>query len=160
VLEKDFKLLDFGLADFMYDTRGRKKQLKTRCGTIGYLAPEMLRNSSYDDRVDVFSVGLIMYELFAGSQLFDRTNVNQKTLLKMNAQCLFTLEHLDIEPECMNLLSRLLERDPNDRISLDEALSHPWLRGRITQDSFMIFNNRDRQNNLGSSYNISRVSFS
>lgn len=51
-------IADFGLADF-YNTEG--KYLFTRCGSVGFVAPEILRDKIYDYKVDLFSIGVIMY---------------------------------------------------------------------------------------------------
>lgn len=60
-------LTDFGLADY-YKPEG--KYLYTRCGTPGYVAPEVLQDKIYDFKVDVFSVGIIMYMTLTGSNPF------------------------------------------------------------------------------------------
>ena len=55
-------LADFGLAEFVDSS----KRLLTRCGTPGYVAPEVLLDKDYDERVDIFSVGVILYNLLTG----------------------------------------------------------------------------------------------
>ena len=55
--------MDLGLADF-YNAEG--KYLFTKWGTPGYVAPEVLHEIRYDTKVDVFSVGVIMYILLCG----------------------------------------------------------------------------------------------
>lgn len=52
------KLADFGLAAFIGEDL-----LYKRCGTPGYVAPEILEDSKYDSKVDVFSSGVILYIL-------------------------------------------------------------------------------------------------
>jgi serine/threonine protein kinase len=64
----ELSVIDFGLADF-YDPEGAN-QLQL-CGTVGYIAPEILYNEIYDFKVDVFSAGIIMYTLMIGKNPFD-----------------------------------------------------------------------------------------
>lgn len=64
----DIVIGDFGLAD-IYQANLLEKQKK--CGTIGYVAPEILKGEKYDLRVDVFSLGVILYLLITGELPFD-----------------------------------------------------------------------------------------
>jgi calcium-dependent protein kinase len=58
--EYDIKLADFGLAEKM----DKKELLFKRCGTPGYVAPEVLEDKKYDTKVDVYSAGVILYILY------------------------------------------------------------------------------------------------
>ena len=55
------KIADFGLSDII---KNKKLTLKTRCGTPGYIAPEIFGNSGYNEKVDIFSAGIILYTLY------------------------------------------------------------------------------------------------
>ncbi len=52
-------MVDFGLA-----TKYKGTQLKLKCGSPGYVAPEMLNNEGYDTKADIFSAGIILYILY------------------------------------------------------------------------------------------------
>ena len=52
------KIADFSLAEFY-----KHKSLRTKCGTPGFMAPEIFNNDVYDERVDIFSAGIILYIL-------------------------------------------------------------------------------------------------
>jgi serine/threonine protein kinase len=56
----DLKLADFGLAEYV----NQKQHLFKRCGTPGYVAPEILDDMPYDTKVDIFSAGVILYILY------------------------------------------------------------------------------------------------
>lgn len=56
----DIKLIDFGLADFYY----KKEFVHNKCGTPGYIAPEILNDENYDTKIDIFSLGIIFYILY------------------------------------------------------------------------------------------------
>ena len=62
----DIRVADFGLAVFATDNDSNL----SRCGTPGYVAPEILRNLPYDNKVDIFSLGCVFYNLLTGKYLF------------------------------------------------------------------------------------------
>ena len=57
--EKVIKIADFSLAEYYHSNR-----LNTVCGTPGYMAPEMFCEEEYDEKVDVFSLGIILFMLY------------------------------------------------------------------------------------------------
>ena len=74
------KLLDFGIAKWMRSTEGDRPPERI-AGTIPYMSPEQLRGAAIDGRSDLFSLGLVLYELATGIRPFERSN----TLLTMEA---------------------------------------------------------------------------
>jgi serine/threonine protein kinase len=60
-----FQIADFGLATFISN-----EVLSLRCGSPGYVAPEILKNKSYGTKVDIFSAGIVMYILLSGRAPF------------------------------------------------------------------------------------------
>ena len=62
--EKNIKVCDFGFAT---DIKTKKTDI---CGTYEYMAPEMVNNSSYNEKVDVWSLGILLYELIHGKAPF------------------------------------------------------------------------------------------
>jgi serine/threonine-protein kinase len=63
------KLMDFGIAT-LKSAHTRLTRIGTLVGTVGYLAPEQLRGSKADERVDIFSFGILCYELFSFERPF------------------------------------------------------------------------------------------
>jgi serine/threonine-protein kinase len=61
------KIVDFGLAAGVSPTDSRLTQRSARMGTPAYMAPEQVRGGSVDPRTDIYSLGVIMYELFTGT---------------------------------------------------------------------------------------------
>lgn len=63
--QKTVKLCDFG-----WSVHLDEKRRKTVCGTLQYLAPEMVIDRQYDEKVDIWSLGVMMYEMLIGKPLF------------------------------------------------------------------------------------------
>jgi hypothetical protein len=124
----DILVCDFGLSCLVND-----KQV-SRCGSPGYVAPEILHNHDYSEKVDIFSVGVILYMLLVGNSPF--VGRNAKEILIKNKQC-----KIEYQPKIWNLYSRsaldfvqkLLNPDPDSRLSALEALRHPWIAKRVEQ---------------------------
>lgn len=115
---QEFKLVDFGLA---CKVTGR---ISGACGTAGFIAPEILRDSFYTNKVDIFSTGVILYILLSGKFLF--TGKTKNEILMKNKECRIkqsTLNLRSISKPAKKLLNSLLSLDPAIRPSASNALS-------------------------------------
>mmetsp|Transcript_33013 Transcript_33013/g.32719 ORF Transcript_33013/g.32719 Transcript_33013/m.32719 type:complete len:366 (+) Transcript_33013:60-1157(+) len=115
----DFKLADFGLA------ADATEKLQLRCGSPGYIAPEVLRKIPYDTKVDVFSAGVILYILLSGKMPFPGKNL-QDTIMK-NRDCKISFLHpswKNVSKYGASLVLKLTEPIPNLRPSANEALKN------------------------------------
>ena len=74
-------LADFGLADYF---RKDCKYMFTRCGTPGFVAPELLQDKIYDYKVDIYSCGILFYYLLVGKGPFDSNNYDQTVMANFN----------------------------------------------------------------------------
>ncbi|XP_077861907.1 peripheral plasma membrane protein CASK-like [Saccoglossus kowalevskii] len=99
-----------------------------RIGTPHFMAPEVVKREPYGKAADMWGCGVMLYILLSGSlpfygtkdRLFDSI-VKGKYYLKTKAW-----EH--ISEAAKDLLQKMLSVDPEERITVDQALSHPWLR--------------------------------
>jgi len=121
----DVKIADFGLATYV--TQG--ELLFKRCGTPGYVAPEILADEKYDQKVDVFSAGVILYILLTGGSPFYGKSYNEILIKNKYCEIKFNFKESDyqISNAAIDLLKKMLAKDPKQRISSKEALNHPWI---------------------------------
>ena len=113
------------LADFGWSNFSDGGVRKTFCGTPEYIAPEMLLKKGHDTRVDIWSVGVLMFELLAGYSPFVAKS-NQE--LYQNIRRLKIQWPKDMQPLAKNLIGKILKLNPLDRPSLQEILDHQWFQ--------------------------------
>jgi aurora kinase len=113
------KLTDFGWSNYMQDDEKRT----TVCGTPIYLAPEIIDETGHDEKVDVWCIGILLFELSTGNIPFLGNNIET---LKSNIRNMNISWPRDINPEIKNLISKILKYDPKARISIPEILNHSF----------------------------------
>ena len=137
----DIKILDFGLGKIL----GPNEYCTEPYGTLSYVAPEVLLEKSYNKQVDAWSLGITAYLLIGGNLPFDhpkndreiaRQTINDPPPFKGNVWRRVSKEGIDF-------VKKLLEKDPNKRMSVKEALEHKWIRK---------FNKIGEKRNSGHSY--------
>ena len=100
--------------------------MHTIVGTPYYVAPEVLKGN-YDFSCDVWSLGVILYIMLCGYPPFEGDN--NKEIFKRVLQQKLEFDPEDwseISNEVKDLISLMLSKDPHSRISIVEALNHPW----------------------------------
>ncbi|CAE7911109.1 ark1 [Symbiodinium sp. KB8] len=98
----------------------------TFCGTMDYLAPEMIQGSGHNHTLDIWSVGILLYEMMVGRPPFQSTN---HTMLIDRILKIAIFFPPGLPPLVVDLVRRLLKRDPAQRLPLEQVLRHPWVVG-------------------------------
>ncbi|RDB16782.1 putative serine/threonine-protein kinase fhkC [Hypsizygus marmoreus] len=121
------KVADFGLAKVVDSLT----MLRTMCGTPSYLAPEVVRQENdegYDNVVDSWSVGVIVFSMLTNASPFiedDTRDVRTRVATRVVDWGILSTQH--VSATAQDFIRRLLEEDPRHRMSLTDALHHPWL---------------------------------
>ena len=118
------KIIDFGASVLKKDDG----KISFRFGTPYYIAPEVLLES-YNEKCDVWSIGVILYLLLLGQAPFDGDDDN--IICQKIVQEEIDYENSKIKslsPEAVDFMKKLLEKDPEKRISSSQALEHEWLK--------------------------------
>ncbi|KAA8517521.1 hypothetical protein F0562_017849 [Nyssa sinensis] len=121
----NLKVTDFGLSAVKNQIRP-DGLLHTLCGTPAYVAPEIIAKKGYDGaKVDIWSCGVILYVLNAGYLPFNDPNLMAmyRKIYKGEFRC-----PKWTSPELKRFLSRLLDPNPETRITIDEILNDPWFK--------------------------------
>ena len=108
------KVMDFGLAKL----KGSLKLTKTSStvGTLAYMAPEQIQGEEVDARSDIFSFGVVLYEMLTGHLPFRGEHEAAMMYSILNEEPESLQKYLlDAPSELLHVLSRALEKDPNDR---------------------------------------------
>ncbi|GMF31860.1 unnamed protein product [Phytophthora lilii] len=114
------KLCDFG-ASRAFDAHQTSLPFAGIFGTVGYIAPELLDGkASYGPAIDMFSAGILLFEMVFGYGPFYPPSACTDQELEFPSRP-------KASPQVKQLLSRLLEKDPEKRITARQALGHPWI---------------------------------
>ena len=113
------KLTDFGWSNYM---QGDEKRT-TVCGSPIYLAPEIVNNRGHDEKVDIWCIGVLMFELMAGSSPFQGNDVQT---VKYNISRLKISWTREMNRDAADLIKKILKYNPDERISLEQMLLHPF----------------------------------
>lgn len=128
---KSLKLGDFGLAVEIEDN----ERLYSVCGTPTYVAPEILAETGYGKEVDIWAAGVITYILLCGFPPFANEDNDQDLLFDqiLSGSFEFTQPFWDtISDSAKELITEMLEVDPNRRITAAQVIDHRWVAVRLT----------------------------
>eukprot|EP01117_Protostelium_nocturnum_P014454 TRINITY_DN5499_c0_g1_i2.p1 TRINITY_DN5499_c0_g1~~TRINITY_DN5499_c0_g1_i2.p1 ORF type:complete len:460 (+),score=148.16 TRINITY_DN5499_c0_g1_i2:99-1478(+) len=113
------------LADFGWSVHAPHSRRQTFCGTLDYLPPEMVENKEHGPAVDIWALGILTYEFLVGKPPFETSNNNDTYKAISKSDPSFPSY---ISAGARDLISRLLQKDPANRIPMKEVLSHPWIQ--------------------------------
>lgn len=112
------KLIDFGLA------KNETDLMSTSCGSPLYLAPEVVQRKKYSSKIDIWSLGVVLYSMVTGKLPFVSDNIQ-------NLFSIIVKKEPDYPPnlslEVIDLLKGILSKDPEERLSIEHVLSHPFI---------------------------------
>ncbi|KAH8901063.1 CAMK/CAMK1 protein kinase [Thozetella sp. PMI_491] len=118
------KIADFGLSKIVWDD-----QTMTPCGTVGYTAPEIVKDERYSKSVDMWALGCVLYTLLCGFPPFYDESIEILTEKVAKGQFTFLSPWWDdISKSAQDLISHLLCVDPEKRYTIREFLAHPWVQ--------------------------------
>ncbi|KAL4449335.1 hypothetical protein ABPG74_015717 [Tetrahymena malaccensis] len=121
------KLVDFGWSNF------KNRQRMTYCGTLDYLAPEMILELGHDEKLDIWSLGVLIFELITGKAPFapkvENANIDQnqaRQILEDNILKVKLDYPNDFPQLAKDLVNSLCKKEPNQRKTIPEIKKHPW----------------------------------
>jgi len=140
--EDNIKLADFGWGVHAPDNRRM-----TMCGTLDYIPPEMIEKKKHDPTVDVWALGVLMYEFLCGQPPFESSEQIHTFQKIKNVKFTFPGH---VSHEARDLIRKLLNKDPKQRLSLYELPNHPFIQNNLNKSKnkrISIHNNNKLQSN-------------
>jgi aurora kinase A len=129
------------IADFGWSVHAPSSRRTTICGTLDYLPPEMIEDRPHDEKVDLWSLGVLCYELLVGKPPFE-TPTHDATYKKiLNCEYRFPP---NLQADACDLISKLLKKKSQERLSLDQVMAHQWIQNYAKIDT----NLADKSHNL------------
>ncbi|XP_061729317.1 uncharacterized protein LOC133534239 [Cydia pomonella] len=114
------------IADFRWSVQSASSRRMTFCGTMEYLSPEMVEAKPYSYKIDIWSLGVLCYELLVGISPFDDEHRStEQTLEKIKYGIIEYPEY--VSEKAKDLMGKLLVVNPDKRLPLASMLQHPWI---------------------------------
>ena len=138
------KISDFGFAKFQ-----KSNMSETICGSPLYMAPEILTYKKYTDKADLWSVGVILYEMLCGTTPY--TSSSMYDLIQDIENIPVTLpSHITVSDSCNNIIFKLIVVDPEFRISWDDFFNDEWVNSSpiILKYDKKFINDKESDDNL------------
>ncbi|NXO00735.1 AURKA kinase, partial [Rhinopomastus cyanomelas] len=118
------------IADFGWSVHAPSSRRTTLCGTLDYLPPEMIEGRTHDEKVDIWSLGVLCYEFLVGKPPFEAETYQETYRAISKVQFKFPPF---VTEGARDLISKLLKHSPFHRLPLKEVLLHPWITANSTK---------------------------
>lgn len=135
------------ICDFGYSKAHFMSAPKSKVGTLAYMAPEIIKaTGKYDGKkADIWSCGVMLYVMLFGQYPFETQQPNGpkmepdrriRTMMDRIVNMQWAIPtNIEISPECRDLLTRMLVRDPDDRITMAQIHKHPWFIANLPMEA-------------------------
>ena len=116
------------LCDFGWSKELSLENRSTFCGTMEYMAPEIVGSENYDYSVDIWSLGILLYELLFGHSPFKGSNTNNIIQNIKSHELNYDDKNKKISKSCKDLIQKLLNMNPQKRLKIKDILEHPFIK--------------------------------
>ena len=127
--QSNIKLCDFGWAFFESETN---KEF-SYTGTLPYMAPEILKRVKYDHTVDIWALGVLLYEMLHGATPFEAKD--QRTTMDniLNCEKFAVKWRPDLSGDIKTLICKILQAEPRNRIAIDQIFENRWVKAMCNE---------------------------
>ena len=118
------KVVDYGFAKLL-----NGKMTHTCCGTLEYFAPELVRGKGYGKPVDIWGIGILLFEMLVGFTPFNADSQGAICKGIVNKKCVIPRSVTD--PGAKSIIRKILEKNPLKRLGCGsegpvEIMNHSW----------------------------------
>lgn len=125
------KVIDFGTSQ-KFDPSKKMSQI---FGTAYYIAPEVLKGE-YNEKCDLWSIGVILYILLSGKPPFDGNDDKEiVNSVRIGTYSMSGPEWKSISNDAKDLIKKMLTYDIGQRITAEQSLNHPWIKKKVLEPS-------------------------
>lgn len=130
--KNQIKLCDFGMSKFIdtnnVNSDGKLKRTNTVCGSPLYMAPEIFEHNGYDDSIDIWSIGIILFEMIYGDHPLSKCKDYDELSDLVTKSDIVIPPTTNVSPECIELLKLVLKKYNYERIRIDDLVNNHWLK--------------------------------
>ena len=120
------KLIDFGLSRFHF----KSEMIKDEPGALVFNAPEIIARKFYDNRVDIWSYGILVYYMNSGAFPFDGVNLTKDDLVRIICNEELCFSNLEFSHKLRDLIKSCLKKNPSQRICIEKVISSDWINDK------------------------------
>ncbi|CAD8189579.1 unnamed protein product [Paramecium pentaurelia] len=113
------------LADFTHSIYSPQQERSTQCGSLAYISPEIIKGENYDKSTDMWSLGVLAYELCSGETPWEDLSYLEMQQIILSGNIRFPSK---FTPELKDFIKNLIHIDPKNRMNTKQVLNHPWLQ--------------------------------
>ncbi|KAM3621493.1 uncharacterized protein V6R79_011909 [Siganus canaliculatus] len=132
------------IADFGWSVHTPSSRRSTLCGTLDYLPPEMIEGKTHDEKVDLWSLGVLCYEFLVGKPPFEAKS-HEDTYRRISRVEYTYPAQANISDGAKDLVARLLKHNPMQRLPVQGVLCHPWVVECSTKKPTTLTNEESQQ---------------
>merc|ERR1719506_660659 len=146
-------MIDFGLSCMWH---GKPK--KDTTGTPFYMAPEVLLKKGYSFPADLWAAGCVLFFLVQGTNPFEPCDTFANLQAKVSKKSVSFSNPIwtKVSPQLKDLTARLLDRDPETRLTYQQAVKHPWLDNDISPSAALNDTMIQKFQSIGSFHRLKR----
>uniref|UniRef100_A0A8R1HPW8 Aurora kinase n=1 Tax=Caenorhabditis japonica TaxID=281687 RepID=A0A8R1HPW8_CAEJA len=125
--------LNLKLADFGWSVVADQSKRHTLCGTMDYLAPEMVSSQPHDFAVDIWAIGILLFEMLVGYAPF--ANQTGDKLIARIKECQIYIPST-VSDGAGSLIKAIIKKEPSERLPLADIMAHTWIQEkRLLEDA-------------------------